>query len=182
MEFGGIIMAITEKKGQQSGNKKSITVVNQETREGAYIRTKSNAFLMKKSGKSLRTVQRWKQKGKLPKNQSTAGLRKTAKRAGKKAFYAEKKVSVKDNFIGKWRRKEVEARRAARTASSRAARRQKLMEADAYKLAADNAAKMTLAELVGLTNDLRTDNDWREWEVSYESMKGTLFSVKKVSA
>ena len=56
------------------------------------------------------------------------------------------------------------------------------MEADAYKLAADNAAKMTLAELVGLTNDLRTDNDWREWEVSYESMKGTLFSVKKVSA
>ena len=169
-------MAITDKKGQQSGNKKSITTVNQETREGAYIRTKTNDYLMKKSGKSLRSVRRWKKEGRLPKNQSTLGLRKTAKRAGKKAFYAEKKISIKDNFIAKWRRKEYEAREAAKSISSNAGKRAKNREADAYKLSAERAEKMTLDELVGLSKDLRTDNDWREWEVSYETMKGTLFS------
>jgi hypothetical protein len=32
-----------------------------------------------------------------------------------------------------------------------------------------------LEELVGMTGDLRTDSDWREWEANYNSVKGSMF-------
>lgn len=154
---------------------KDITKISQEARTKAYFNNTpaSNATLARRYGKSVRTIQRWRQTGKVPK--SNKKLNRAIQRTGKKYAKAEKKEAIKKAVINKYDRLIAESETQLKSSTTRAVRRGKQRDIDSLKEAKRIAQSQSLEELVGMTGDLRTDSDWREWEANYNSVKGSMF-------
>ena len=154
---------------------KDIANISQEARTKAYFKnTKfSNATLARRYGKSVRTIQRYRQTGKVPK--SNKKLNRAIQRTGKKYAKVEKKEAIKSAILNKYDKQIAEAERQRDSSTTRAAKRGKQRDIDSLKAKKSIAESKTLEELVAMTGDLRTDTDWREWEANYNSVKGSLF-------
>lgn len=154
---------------------KDITNISQEARTKAYFNnTKfSNATLARRYDVSVRTIQRYKKTGKVPKSRTR--LNKAIQRTGKKYARTEKEVSIKNRLIGKYDRLIIEGQRQADSVSG-VAKKAKQREVASLREAKRIAKEQSLSEIVGMTGDLRTDDDWREWEANYNAVKGVLFA------
>lgn len=154
---------------------KDITNISQEARTKAYFNnTKfSNKVLAERYGVSVRTIQRYRKTGQVPKSRKK--LNKAIQRTGKKYARVEKEVAIKGRVIAKYDRLIAEAERQRDSSKVRAVKRFQQRVVDELIEAQRQAKNKSLSELVNMTSDLRTDDDWREWEANYNSVKGSLF-------
>jgi len=161
---------------------KDITNISQEARTRAYFNnTKfSNATLARRYDVSVRTIQRYRKNAKdesikfvVPKSRTR--LNKAIQRTGKKYARVEKEVSIKNRLVGKYDRLIIEGQRQADSVSG-VAKKAKQREVASLREAKRIAKEQSLSEIVGMTGDLRTDDDWREWEANYNAVKGVLFA------
>ena len=154
---------------------KDITNISQEARTKAYFKnTKfSNKVLAERYGVSVRTIQRYRKTGQVPKSRKK--LNKAIQRTGKKYARVGKEVEIKGRVFEKYDRLIAEAERQRDASTTRAVKRGKQRKIDELIEAKRQAKDKSLSELVKMTSDLRTDDDWREWEANYNAVKGELF-------
>lgn len=155
---------------------KDITNISEEARTKAYFNNTpfSNPTLASRYDVSLRTIQRYRATGKVPKSRTK--LRKAIQRTGKKYAKLEKKEAIRQNIISKYDRQIAQAEAQKKSSKLKSVQREKQSVIDELTEAKKLASESSLEELVGMTGDLRTDNDWREWEANYNAVKGVLFA------
>ena len=163
MESGGIIMPT------------DITNISQEARTKAYFEETpfGNNVLAKPYNLSERTIREYKRTGRVPKRQKK--LNKAIQRTGKRYAFKQKETIIRERILFKFEKRALEAERQASSVKG-VARRVKLQEAAAEREAKRIASEKSLTELVGMADDLRTDDDWTEWLRNYEAVKGVLYS------
>ena len=152
-----------------------ITNISQEARTKAYFEDTpfDNNVLANRYNVSVGTIRKYKREGRVPKRQKR--LNKVIQRTGKRYAFKQKEIIIRERILLKFEKRAVEAERQASSVKG-VARRVKLQEAAAEREAKRIASEKSLTELVGMADDLRTDDDWTEWLRNYEAVKGVLYS------